>query len=70
MNLNSRYFFVSFAPQGPHNQCVEIPAGALINAIGILLGGIIGLTLQKPISLQHAIVVPKRHRRLHLYPWA
>src|SRR5580698_11035812 len=35
-----------------HNQSVPLPTGALINAIGILLGAFIGLTWQKAPSLR------------------
>lgn len=36
----------------PHNQLVPLPTGALINAIGILLGAFIGLTWRKAPSLR------------------
>jgi uncharacterized protein len=47
-----RDFVVSFAPFGPHNLCVAIPTGAFLNAIGILLGALIGLAQSRPISLR------------------
>jgi uncharacterized protein len=45
-----KLFFISFAALARHNGCVTIAIGAFLNAIGILLGGILGLALRKPVS--------------------
>jgi uncharacterized protein len=44
-------FLVSFGALPRHNRRVEITIGALLNAIGILLGGIFGLVRSKRFSL-------------------
>lgn len=54
-NLNARrgkgkLFFVSFADQPRHNRRVTIAIGAFLNALGILLGALLGLAARTPLS--------------------
>lgn len=44
-----KLFFVSFLRRSPHNQAVT---GAFLNALGILLGGLLGLLQPRPFSLR------------------
>jgi uncharacterized membrane protein YqgA involved in biofilm formation len=44
-------FFVSFGAVARHNRPVETTIGAFLNAIGILLGALIGLARRKRFSL-------------------
>jgi uncharacterized protein len=53
--LKRKHFFISFAPPARHNQSVTIATGALLNAVGILLGGFWGLAWNKPIPLRTQI---------------
>jgi len=50
--ISSPTFLVSFAPVRPHNERVAIPTGAFLNAIGILVGAMIGLAQLKPLTLR------------------
>jgi uncharacterized protein len=45
-------FFVSFTPVEGHNRPVAISTGAFLNAIGILIGAIVGLAQSKSFSLR------------------
>jgi uncharacterized protein len=46
-NANGKLFFASIAR---HNRRVTMTIGAFLNAIGILLGALFGLALNKPLS--------------------
>src|SRR5215469_7527307 len=48
----SRKIFFSFAPHDRHNRCMPTTTGACLNAIGILLGALIGLARETPFSLR------------------
>ena len=47
-----KLFFISFASGARQNWGVIVSLGAILNALGILLGGIFGLARRKPISAQ------------------
>ena len=63
IDSKEKLFFISFAALARHNHRVTIAIGAFLNATGILLGGIFGLALRKPVSARAQYVFPKRARR-------
>jgi hypothetical protein len=50
-----KLFFISFVLFSRHHPRVIIAIGAFLNALGILLGGIFGLLLRRPISARMQI---------------
>ena len=52
LGIRHSKILVSFAPFARHNRRVTVSIGAFLNAIGILLGGLLGLVLRKPPSLR------------------